>query len=77
MSSSTGTALLGTVYQIRESAHRGALASQGLPAQVIEQRSIGAAFSDGLVLAMGFAVMGMLFSALRPVRQADESDGPA
>lgn len=77
VSSSTGTALLGTVYQIRESAHRGALASQGLPAQVIEQRSIGAAFSDGLVLAMGFAVMGMLFSALRPVRQADESDGPA
>ena len=76
VSASTGTALIGTLFQIREDSHRTALTSQGLAPNQVDQRAIGLGFTDSLLLAMAFAFMGALIGALRPSHRPDDTNRP-
>ena len=80
VSASTGTALIGTLFQIRESSHRTALASAGLPPSLVDQQAIGLGFTDSLLLAMAFALIGALIGGLRPSHRPGgpvDKDGPS
>ena len=76
VSASTGTALIGTLFQIREDSHRAALTSQGLPPNLVDRQAIGLGFTDSLLLAMAFAFAGTLIGALRPSHSPDDMDRP-
>ena len=76
VSGSIGTALIGALFQVRESSHRTALASAGLPSNLVDQQAIGLGFTDSLLLAIAFAFMGALIGAFRPSHRPNDKDSP-
>lgn len=62
---SVGIALTGTIYALRESAHRASLASQGVEGSELTQGAVVGGYADGFALAVLFVTAAVVFSAFR------------
>lgn len=62
---SLGITLMGTMYSLRESVHREALASSDLDGTELAQMAVIGGYKDGFMIAMFFVIAAVLFSVLR------------
>lgn len=62
---SLGITLIGTLYSIRENAHRDILSSAGLEETELGIRAVIGGYGDGFTVAIGFVILAVLCSAYR------------
>jgi len=68
ISASTGTAVIGAIFQSRQNFHTITLTSQGLSPGIVQQKAIGLGFTESLLLAAVFAIAGVIVCTFRPTR---------